>query len=125
MYDRSSDCLGVDAARKYLFTRKGRSIENIPPSSVALQQYIKRFCWGQALIKLQETPSPTNWGWTRNNGGVWEPFWTSLQQASESCNELIKCGCKLEKDCRGRCKCAKAALSCTALCTCGGQCDRG
>ena len=103
MYDRSSDCLGVDAARKYLFSRKGRSIEHIPPSYAALQQHIKRaayqagFCWGQALIKLQETPSPTNRGWTRNKEGVWEPFWTSLQQASASCNELIKCGCKSEK----------------------------
>ncbi|CAG2204044.1 unnamed protein product [Mytilus edulis] len=102
MYDRTSECLGVDAARKNLFTRKGRSIENIPPSSAALHQHIKRaayqagFCWGQALVKLQETPSPSIWGWKRNKEGLWEPFWTSLQQASESCAELIKCGCKSE-----------------------------
>ncbi|CAG2228323.1 unnamed protein product [Mytilus edulis] len=87
MYDRTSECLGVDAARKDLFTRKGRSIENIPPSSAALHQHIKRaayqagFCWGQALVKLQETPSPSIWGWKRNKEGLWEPFWTSLQQA--------------------------------------------
>ncbi|CAC5382302.1 unnamed protein product [Mytilus coruscus] len=94
MYDRTSECLRVDAARKYLFTRKGRSIENIPQSSAALHQHIKRaayqagFCWGQALVKLQETPSPSNWGWKRNKGGLWEPFWTSLQQVSESCAEM-------------------------------------
>ncbi|CAG2223289.1 unnamed protein product [Mytilus edulis] len=87
MYDRTSECLGVDAARKDLFTRKGRSIENIPPSSAALHQHIKRaayqagFCWGQALVKLQESPSPSIWGWKRNKEGLWEPFWTSLQQA--------------------------------------------
>ena len=130
MYDRTSECLGVDAARKDLFTRKGRSIENIPPSSAALHQHIKRaayqagFCWGQALVKLQETPSPSIWGWKRIKEGLWEPFWTSLQQASESCAELIKCGCKSENGCRGRCKCVKASLNCTALCTCGRQCDR-
>ncbi|XP_076078833.1 uncharacterized protein LOC143048849 [Mytilus galloprovincialis] len=130
MYDRTSECLGVDAARKDLFMRKGRSIENMSPSSAALHQHIKRaayqagFCWGQALVKLQETPSPSIWGWKRNKEGLWEPFWTALQQASESCAELIKCGCKSENGCRGRCKCVKASLSCTALCKCGGQCDR-
>ncbi|CAC5382291.1 unnamed protein product [Mytilus coruscus] len=75
MYDRTSECLSVDAARKDLFRRKGRSIENIPPSSAALHQHIKRaayqagFCWGQALVKLQETPSPSSWGWKRNKEG--------------------------------------------------------
>lgn len=82
MYDRTSQCLGVDAARKDLFTRKGRSIENIPPSSAALHQHIKRaayqaiFCWGQAIFKLQETPSLSIWGWNRNKEGLLELFWT-------------------------------------------------
>ena len=53
LYDRSSECLRVDAARIDLFTRKGQSIDNIRPSSSALQQHIKRaayqagYCWGQ------------------------------------------------------------------------------
>ena len=120
LYDRSSERLRVDAARKDLFTRKGRSIDNIPPSSSALQQHIQQ----QALDKQQESPSPGSWGWKRSKDGPWEPFWTTLQQASESCAELVKCGCKSENGFRGRCKCVKAALSCTALCKCGGQCDR-
>ena len=109
LYDRSRESLRVNAARKALFTWKGRSIDNIPPSS-ALQQHIKRaayqagYCWGQALVKLQESPSPGSWGWKRSKDGQWEPFWSALKQASESCAELIKCGCESENDCRGRCK---------------------
>ena len=38
--------------------------------------------------------------------------------------ELIKCGYKRENGCRGWCKCVKAALNCTSICKCGGQCDR-
>ena len=66
------------------------------------------FGWGQSLVKLQETQPPSSWGWKRNTDGI-------LQQASESCAELIKCECKSEYGCRGRCKCVKAALSCTSL----------
>ena len=130
LYDRCSESLRVDAARKDLFTLKGRSIDNIPPSSSTLQQHIKRaayqagYCWGQALDKQQQSPSPGSWGWKRSKDRPWEPFWTALQQTSESCAELVKCGCKSENGCRGRCKCVKAELNCTALCKCGGQGDR-
>ena len=37
LYDRSSECLRVDAARKDLFIRKGRSVVNISPRASALQ----------------------------------------------------------------------------------------
>ena len=125
LYDRSSECLRVDAARKDLFTRKGQSIDNTPPSSSAIQQHIKRAAYqedivGDRLLKNYKNHHHLVVG----VGGPWEPFWTALQQASESCAELINCGCKSENGCRGRCKCVKAALSCTALCKCGVQCDR-
>ena len=130
MYDRSSRCMTTDEARNDIFTRKGRAINNISPSSVALHQHIKRaayqagFCWSQSLVKLQETHPPISWRWKRNTNGIWEAFWTTLQQASEWCAELIKCGCEMENGCRGRCKCVKVTLSCTGLCKCGGKCDR-
>ena len=54
----------------------------------------------------------------------WEPYWTSLPQASKTCRELIKCGCDVSKGCRARCKCVRSDLQCTALCTCGGECVR-
>ena len=42
MYDRTSTCTMVNAARKDLFTRKGRDIESIPPTADALLQHAKR-----------------------------------------------------------------------------------
>ena len=69
-----------------------------------------------------ELPSPKEWGWEKNTSGSWEVTWTELPEASQACYELVKCSGK--KGCRSRCKCVKAALQCTALGQCGGQCDR-
>ena len=129
MYDRTCAATHVNDARKYLFTQKGRSIECIPPTSAALLEHTKRavfqagYVWGQALKLLPDLPSPAEWGWVRENA-KWEPFWSSLSQAAVSCQELLRCGCNPEKGCRGKCKCFKAAMLCTALCRCGGNCDR-
>ncbi len=41
-YDRTSQETNIDMARKELFTKKGRPIENIPPTKGALVQHIKR-----------------------------------------------------------------------------------
>ncbi|KAK3097011.1 hypothetical protein FSP39_005574 [Pinctada imbricata] len=131
LYDKTSNCLTTDEARKDLFTRKGRSMEGIPPTSAALLQHLKRvvyqagFVWGQALTKNPTLPLPSDWGWRLNQCNRWEPLWTILDSASESCKELIRCGCNPSIGCKGRCKCLKAEMACTALCKCGGQCDRG
>jgi len=124
IYSRTSDIMGVNEARKQLFTQKSRSLENIPPTLAALKQHVKRAAfqanvWNQTLCASPELPSPSDWGWTKE-GAVWQPLWTTLPEASESCYELIHCGCK--KECSGRCRCSKAALKCTALCHCGGDC---
>ena len=37
LYDRSSECLRVDAERKDLFTKKVLSVDNISPRASALQ----------------------------------------------------------------------------------------
>ena len=42
MYDRSSECYDVNECRKELFTKKGRPVEGIPPTSNALRQHILR-----------------------------------------------------------------------------------
>ena len=34
------------------------------------------------------------------------PHWTDLPEATIAIRDLIKCSCKPEKGCRGRCKCA-------------------
>ena len=124
MYDRTSESMEVNEARKQLFSQKSRTLDNIPPTQAALKQHIKRTCyqancWNQALVMDPDMPEPSDWGWTKETTG-WQPLWTTLPEASKSCRELISCRCK--KGCTGRCKCVKAALKCTALCLCCGDC---
>ena len=126
LYDRTSSQECVNEARKHLFTQKGRQIDGLPPTQDALIQHIKRatyqagHCWAQIMIAAPELPSPSEWGWSKKAEGGWEVRWTTLPEATEACRELIQCGCK--KSCRGRCKCQKASLQCTAICLCGGLC---
>jgi len=127
LYDRTSSQGCVNQARRQLFTQKGRAIDGIPPTQAALIQHTKRaayqagYCWGQMFIAAPELPSPSEWGWNRKNkDSVWKITWTLLPEATQACRELVRCGCKT--DCRGQCKCLKAALQCTALCHCGGLC---
>ncbi len=124
MYDRTSDSMKVNDARNQLFSQKSRSLENIPPTQAALKQHIKRTCfqaniWNQSLVLDPEIPDPSDWGWTNETTG-WQPLWTTLPEAAKSCHELIHCNC--QRGCTGRCSCVKAALKCTALCSCSGDC---
>ena len=127
-YDRLSTCTEVNAASKDLFSRKAWDIENIPPTYDALLQHTKRaayqagHCWVKSLIPTYQLPWPTEWGWTLNTDQKFEPLWTTISQVSEVCQELLKCGCV--KGYKGRCKCVKAELPCTALRNCGGNCNR-
>ena len=95
LYDKASNCLDVNSARRYLFTKKTRQIENIPPTSQALLQQIKRaiyqrsYIWDQAENPTPSLPNPSEWGW-RNSDGKWEPLWTISPEASRACRELLK-----------------------------------
>ncbi|VDI50436.1 Hypothetical predicted protein [Mytilus galloprovincialis] len=51
MYDKTSQCTKVNDARKDLFTRKGRAIDNIPPSESALLEHTKRAVYMSCLIQ--------------------------------------------------------------------------
>ncbi|KAJ8030580.1 hypothetical protein HOLleu_27036 [Holothuria leucospilota] len=113
---------------KKLFTRKGRVIELIPPTSEALFHHAKRavyqaaYVWGQALLRDPELPDPSDWGWTKRTSGLWKPLWTTLPEACTTCQELIKFDCNVDKGCHGRCKCVKAGVACTTYCKCYGDC---
>ena len=125
LYKRTSPITDVNTARAHLFSSGNRQIDNIPPTSAALLQHLRRailqnHVWYQSLTPLQNLPDPSDWGWLKVEEG-WQPFWTTLPEAAKACLELIKCGC--QKGCSGRCKCHKFNLSCTYLCVCAGQCD--
>lgn len=89
----------VDECRKDLFIKKGRSYDLIPPTQSALLQHIRRatyqgvFIWGQSLTLQPNLPSPLEWGWLHS--GQYKPNWILLPQLSETCMELIHCGCKV------------------------------
>ena len=90
----------------------------------SIVQHIKRTSyqvnfWEKALCLHPNLPSPIDWGWHKDSVG-WQPLWTNLPEASESCYELIHCGGK--KGCRGKYKCQKASLKCTLVCACSGTC---
>ena len=130
LYDRTSELQSVNQARKQMFSKGKRQLENIPPTLGALQQHTLRavyqggHIWGQCLTKAPDLPSPGQWGWQKEQTSDWRPLWTTLPQVEQACQELISCNCKLA--CQGRCKCFKASLQCTALCACGGgdECSR-
>ena len=95
MYDRTSECLEVNEARKQLFIQKSRTLETIPPTKAALEQHIKRAsyqarCWSQALVQNPQLPSPSDWGWIKKEG-EWHPIWTTLAETAKSYHELICC----------------------------------
>lgn len=138
MYDKGSEILTVNQARLYLFSRCNRLLQNIPPTQAALRQHILRAAYqgghirGRCLVTNPPIPSPSLWGWTKSRTPTsltldgdqpksWLPAWTTLPEASTSCQTLIRCGCK-SAVCL-RCKYAKAHLPCTALCKCGGDCS--
>jgi len=124
MYDRSSTAEGVDDARLDMFVRKQRPYEAIPPTRGAVLQHTKRAAyqagsiWSQSTVHKPQTQDHAEWGW-RKKDGLWHVFWTDLPPVAESCQQLTKCGCKSE--CRGRCKCYRFGLACTALCS--SKCD--
>lgn len=121
MYDRSSTVETVDEARFNLFARKQRSFESIPPTKAALAQHVKRAAyqagciWSQVLECQPVAVSPAEWGW-RKEGESWSIVWTTLPSVAQSCQQLTRCQCKTL--CRGRCKCYKFGLNCTAMCSC-------
>ena len=128
MYSKSCGCNSVDEARQRLFSNGTKSLENLPPTLVALSQHVKRallqasFYWKQATSIQQHIPDFSLWGWYMDSKTkTWEPFWTHLSDASTACAILLRCGCK--KSCSGRCKCYKAGVRCTSLCGCEGACS--
>ena len=125
MYSHTYPHHTVNEARQVLFAQGNKSIENIPPTQAALAQQIKKgahqagHVWGSAFA-YAGTPKSGRVGFAPITPKGWSPKWTTLAEASKACSELISCGCK--RACRGLCKCTKANLPCTALCSSEGSC---
>jgi len=68
LYDRTSDMDNIDEVRQQLFTKRGQSMENLPPTKAALVQHAKRaiyqagHIWGQVFKATPLLLSPGDWG---------------------------------------------------------------
>lgn len=126
LYCSTSDNVSVNDARQELFMTKNRPLESLPPTKGALQQQVLRSAfqaghiWGQANKRAICVPSPNDWGWWLHDES-WQLKWSELPEISDSCNELIKCMCKI---CKNKCSCRNAGLSCTLLCKCKNECEK-
>ena len=127
LYDRTASFDKVNELRKYMFTKKGRQLEYIPPTEDALMLHIRRpiyqgvLVWGMATTASYVLPDPTQWGWSKE-GDIYIPQWMTKPEAAKICYKLAHCGCK--KGCKTRCKCRVSALACTPLCACDGDCEQ-
>ncbi|CAH3148000.1 unnamed protein product [Porites lobata] len=98
IYDRTSHFskVGVNDARKYLFAKKGRGLEGLPPTRDALDQHLKcavyqgNYMWGQATALKPVLPEPPNWGWTLGRKEQLQPQWVTLLAAAVMCKELVQ-----------------------------------
>lgn len=118
-------CDNVDEARYRLFC-KGKNVQSqqLPPTSAALKQHLKRanyqaFIWRNALNPETES-SPHNHGWQIKDGHL-QIVWTDLLPAPEAVMELVCCNCKSTCQTK-RCSCVKSGLPCTDACACTDQC---
>ena len=100
LYDRSSSLLSVNEARRWLFTKKRKTVETIPPPPNAWVQHILRavyqtgFVWKTGLEKQQNLPDVKEWGWKCNDySHGYEPLWITIPEVLKSLSELKKCKC--------------------------------
>ncbi len=82
--------MNVNEARKQLFSQKGKPMDGLPPTEVALLEHIKRvayqagYVWAQMLIAVPNLPSPSECMWVQTSNGGWEVKWTTLPGSFKS-----------------------------------------
>ena len=120
---------GMHGLKRLLFLEiatKHRSYDSSPSppptTQAALILHIKRAAyqavciWGQETTICQmETKSLAYWGWKKQDD-IWQMFWTVLPPIAQSCQQLMKSGCKTKF--HGSCKCYCFSLPCISLCSC-------
>ena len=125
MYDKTSTLCRVNDTRKYLFTKRERKLETIPPTQAALKEHTKRailqtLLWKEAVIPQPEDHNPEDWGYIQRR--YIQPFLDSYTRSIKNLQWVVKCGCR--QGCRGNCKRLRTDLPCTSLCACDANCQR-
>ena len=106
LYDRNWNSLSTNKCRGDLFCRGG-IINNTPNTGSPFLTYTTsalccRLCIGSRLCNTQTLPPADLWWWNYE-GNTLTPGCADLPEASRALRELVKCKCKLEKNCRALC----------------------
>ena len=86
----------VKELRWWMFRREQAAAERLPPTKAALIQAIKRahfqrIVWYNDTVAYLNIPSPPEYGWREEAGGV-SPVITTMDPAPEVILEQVKCG---------------------------------
>ena len=113
---------------KSLTTGTGFDLRSLPPTSDAAKYHCFRVYLEVQKCLGNEAISATEWGWSRDSqSGLLMPVIKDQSVAPDKVLRMISCGCK--HGCNKNCKCKKAGLLCTVMCSgCSGMdcsnCDR-
>ena len=79
LHHKVSTLLVVNEARRELFCKKNKSLENLLPTQDALLQHARRAVFQTNIWTTMsaEYPTPEDWGW-RKQENSWKPIWMTL-----------------------------------------------
>ena len=125
----ATHCTSLDKYRYILYmkqvsrkslTSDGFKLECLPPTSAAAKYHSYRTYFALQQWLGNDEVTATDWGWEFKDGML-HPIGTDQPVAPERVLRIVSCGCKVSCS-NSRCKCRKAGLFCTPMCsTCIGQ----
>lgn len=123
-HDKQNELDNVNDARQHLFSRKCQSFENIPPTQATLDH---RAAYPGSMCSIRCCKGNQSYQTLLNGVGErkLQPMGDLTEhrrQAYQNSYEHLHCNCRTTW--KGLCKCYKAALKCTALCLCEGECEQ-
>ena len=116
----------IDLERLLDFEHSTHSnLKLIPPSRSGLLEHVKRAAFYAGWLNYQcienvQLPSPTDWGWTLVENGLYQPTWNASNHTATAELVTSTCSCTTEKCLR--CKCATSSLPCLTFCNCKRKC---
>ena len=121
LYSPATDTRSSDKLRCKLFLKGKCEPENLPPTSDAIELYIKRAhhqssVWVQSTVAKSKINSPVNNGWYMTDDGQLRPLLRRKEPVPTACVDILTCQCK--SCATNRCTCRLRHLKCTMACGC-------
>lgn len=117
--DKARHVLYMKQVTRRSLTSEGFKLESLPPTSAAAKYHSYRAYYTIQQWLGNDAVVATDWGWQLRDGML-QPIGTDRAVAPDRILRIVSCGCKTL--CGRMCKCRKAGLFCTVMCsTCIGQ----